>query len=135
MTRQEMFDKAYLGVIKQGGPAVQSSRGTVGLSCSYLSRDTGRKCAVGQLLTDLELIEVGGFVGGVGNLEADWPSLTILPKPEWLNYDNLSFLEEMQQVHDNQYHTDGDGYLGYFKGSMQDFAVRWELTVPELEQE
>jgi hypothetical protein len=47
MTPQEIFDKAVGGIVKQGKPGFDYSRGV----CSFYTRD-GAKCAVGQLIPD-----------------------------------------------------------------------------------
>lgn len=133
MTRQEMFNKAYLGVIKQGDPAVQSHPNTDGLMCSYLAPD-GRKCAVGHLMTEEELKVMGAFKGGVQDLADDWADC--LPRPEWLMGDkNLDFLSHLQDTHDNLMGYDGAEFVENYKYDMAKFASFYDLTVPELEQE
>lgn len=133
MTRQEMFNKAYLGVIKQGGPAVQSNPNTEGLMCSYLAPD-GRKCAVGHLMTEEELKVMGRFKGGVQDLADDWADC--LPYPEWLfGNENLDFLNHLQDTHDNLMDYDGAEFVDVYKYNMAKFAAFYNLTVPELEQE
>jgi hypothetical protein len=135
MTLQEMFNKAYLGVIKQGGPAAQRNPGTGGLQCSYLTSN-GLKCNVGHLMSEEQLAAMGGFMGGVESLHTDWRYTTSLPVPEWLmEREDRDFLAGLQDVHDNLMHYSGEEFVNYFKHDMAKFAYRYNLTVPELEQE
>jgi hypothetical protein len=133
MTRQEMFNKAYLGVIKQGGPAVQSNHNTDGLMCSYLA-PSGRMCAVGHIMTEEELKVMGAFRGGVQSLADEWADC--LAYPEWLlGNENLEFLNHLQDTHDNLMEYDGTDFVESYKSDMAKFAAFYNLTVPELEQE
>lgn len=50
MDRQEVFDTVVGGVLKQGGPSIDSTTRV----CRYLHHGTGRRCAAGQLLTPEE---------------------------------------------------------------------------------
>ncbi len=135
MTRQEMFNKAYLGVIKQGGPAVKHNHNTDFLMCNYLTSN-GLKCNVGHLMTEEELKAMGGFNGGVDSLYAQWEYDTDLPLPEWLmGRGDRIFLADLQEVHDKLMTYKGDEFLDYFKSDMAKFAAQYNLTVPELEQE
>jgi hypothetical protein len=133
MTRQEMFNKACLGVIKQGGPSVQTNPNTEGLMCSYLA-PSGSKCAVGHLMTEEELKVMGRFKGAVQDLAEGWADC--LPFPEWLVGDeNLDFLSHLQDTHDNLMDFEGAVFVSHFKSDMAKFAAFYSLTVPELEQE
>lgn len=131
MTRQEMFDKAYLGVIKQGGPAVQPNHNTGGSMCSYLTPD-GRMCAVGHLMTDEELKVMGIFKGGVFDLRDEWGE----DAPAWMQeQDDRDFLAAMQDAHDNLMGYEGREFVTNYMHDMEKVAAFYNLTVPELEQE
>lgn len=130
MTRQEMFNKAYIGVILQGGPSVKVAKDGC-RSYVYLERGTGRKCGVGQLLTDEELADVGSTIGSVFSLSDDWGVLSDKPKPAWLHSDELSFLSNLQDAHDNPYYLDGEAFIRRFKDDMGKLAKQYELTVPQ----
>ena len=130
MTRQEMFNKAYIGVILQGGPAVnRDARGN--LACTYLNKDTGRKCGVGQLLTDEELADVGSLIGSVFSLRDEWSQHSNKPIPDWLNEYQMSFLSNIQDAHDDPCFRYGVEYLEIFKADMEKLAKKFGLTVPQ----
>lgn len=130
MTRQEMFNKAYIGVILQGGPAVTlDSHG--GLTCSYLNKKSGRKCGVGHLLTDVELAEVGSFKGSVYDLRDEWDEISGGPLPAWLHEDEMDFLSSLQLAHDGPRDLDGADYITHFLREMDKVAKHYGLTVPQ----
>ncbi len=130
MTRQEMFNKAYIGVILQGGPSVTSDADG-SLSCAYLDGDTGRKCGVGHLLTDEELADVGSLKGSVFCLREEWYQISTKPIPAWLNTSHMSFLSNLQDAHDEAYYRDGADYITHFLKEMDKVAKDYELTVPK----
>jgi hypothetical protein len=127
MTRQEMFNKAYIGVILQGGPAIQYTGGP----CAYLAADTGRKCGVGHLLTDVELAEVGSFQGSVYDLQDEWDGISGEPLPVWLHNDDMDFLSDLQLAHDGPRDLDGADYITHFLREMDKVAKHYGLTVPQ----
>jgi len=105
---QELFNRAYLAIIKQGRPARTESR-----MCFYRHRD-GTKCAIGHLITDEEYLpEMEGY--GVQKL-----------------YDrglrpHLDLLHDLQQAHDQ---SSPDNFIPEFKQRMASIARRHNLDVP-----
>ena len=121
--RQDHFNKAYLGVIAQGEPAVDKATGR----CQYLS-ESGSKCNVGHILTDEELEKWGDFAGGVTHLCHE----KIGSKEHPIRSDK-DFYIDMQEVHDNLYTFTGSYFVGQFKQNMKLFAAKYKLEVPEHE--
>ena len=122
ISMQGAFDKAALGVIKQGWPAT-NDLGT----CAYYAKDpdTGvvRYCGIGHLLPDDETrIRWDNHVGAlmdysVSNDELNKVGLGHLP---------LKFLHELQRAHDGAQEA-GDDFLATFKAKMLAVAERWDL--------
>lgn len=108
--RQDHFNKAYLGVIAQGGPAYRkgSGEGDFG-GCMYLAPN-GNKCAVGHILTKKELEDFGDFIGGVRDL---WAQMRF-DYDHPFNSDN-QFYVCMQKVHDDLIDSSGEGFIHRFK--------------------
>lgn len=121
--RQEHFNKAYLGVIAQGEPAVDKATGR----CQYLS-ESGSKCSVGHILTEEELKLYGHCKGPVKDLYVAMGK----PKDHPLDTDR-PFYKDMQEVHDNLYTFTGSYFVGQFKQNMKLFAAKYKLEVPEHE--
>jgi hypothetical protein len=89
MTRQEIFDKALVAVLKQGEPAMTKSGG-----CDYWP-GTGKMCAVGLLLgEDVAKEWTDAGVGDVG--EVTRYKVTI---PDWV-VPELDLLMSIQVAHD-----------------------------------
>lgn len=119
--RQKHFNKAYLGVIAQGEPAIN------GALCSYLTT-TGSKCSVGHILTEDELKLYGHCKGPVRDL------YVAMGRPEdHPFYTDRSFYEDMQEVHDNLMYESGAEFVSSFKQNMKLFAAKYKLEVPEHE--
>ena len=113
MTKQEIFDKAYLGVLRQGGLATAPSGG-----CFY-SLD-GKFCAAGQLMTP----EQGDQLVGLGLNSAPFDranrALHLLPT------ELVPFVEQLQVAHDTVLTLDS------FAKKMKIIALENDLTVPEF---
>lgn len=93
--RQELFDRAVGGVIRQGGPSVDPITG----SCSYLGAD-GRRCAAGHLMDDdqIERVIEMGYNGR--------PISTVAGALEDLAEElgeEVTFAAFLQDCHDNAY--------------------------------
>jgi hypothetical protein len=115
MTQQEAFNKAYLGIIKQGGPAIIGTK-----SCRYRTID-GKKCGVGQLFPDSEYKE--GFEGKRANLIAGFvPSLARL---------NPHFLTNLQGAHDGAAGGPREFFITDFKQRMAYIAKQYKLEIPD----
>lgn len=133
MTPQEIFDKAFAGIVAQGKPAFSLESG-----CEYVKED-GSRCAVGVLL-DEETAKswTKGFVGSVEDLMYDFQreggttyGVTI---PQWV-FDNVELLEEMQVAHDQSarltYVGSPELWLGDFVDRMKTVAKTFGLKFPE----
>lgn len=119
--RQDHFNKAYLGVIAQGEPAINGSL------CSYLT-PKGSKCSVGHILTEEELKLYGHCKGPVRDLYVAMG----MPKDHPFDTDR-SFYEDMQEVHDDLMYERGAEFVSFFKRDMKLFAAKYKLEVPEHE--
>lgn len=110
MTKQEMFNKAYIGLASQGWKRCLE-RG----SCSY-GNDLGHRCAWGWVDTTLS----GDIMGPVRDLRDDGIGLAAS-----LSDDQLEFAGDLQACHDEA----SDGTL---KDAFRRFARRHRLAVPVL---
>lgn len=122
LSRQEMFNKAYNGVIEQGCQAYNHEMS----QCVY--RNGNQRCAVGHIMkgcipedsnlwahdgTVKDVLDVADAVGQ--ELPFDW--------------DDEKFLHEMQRVHDNL--VDDEDFVDNFKNRMSNFARKYDLVCPE----
>ena len=121
MTPQEMFDKAYLGVIQQGQKSLNSLGG-----CAYRGQNR-TKCGIGYLISD--------------NLAHAWDDLSQSSiwhlnrvkhplMPEFLKEHHL-LAKAIQQAHDA---ADPGNFVEDFKRNMACVAPAFRLTIPQLEQ-
>ncbi len=130
MNRQEIFNKAYLGVIAQGKPSVGSS-GT----CMYESRD-GSRCGVGMLIEDkslrqeLDSLNETGISLVVENIIGG--DSIFIDLPDWM-INEVDLLESIQEAHDAAAAIPQDDalFVGNYKSRMTDVAKNFNLTVPE----
>lgn len=118
MTRQEMFNKAYFGVIHQGAKSVRADE-----RCAYRGLN-GLKCGVGHLIDDAtakrwDKRESSAIIEILDNKK--------LKVPEWM-VGNKDFLSSLQWAHDEAW---AENFLAEFKGDMKDVAKKYHLTVPE----
>jgi hypothetical protein len=139
MTPQEIFDKAFAGIVAQGKPAFSLESG-----CEYVKED-GSRCAVGVLL-DEETAKswTGAHVGSIDDLMYDFRQyhsrmgekgttykLTI---PQWV-IDNAELLESIQDAHDASarftYVESPELWLENFVGRMKAVAKNYQLNLPE----
>ncbi len=67
--------------------------------CVYWDEDTGKKCAIGCLLTNKECTEIEGYGNVIGLMDGE-----VLP--ERLQDLDPSLLMDLQDVHDNKAPTD-----------------------------
>jgi hypothetical protein len=121
MTRQEMFNKAWHGVIAQGGPSMVDGH------CLYRGWN-GRKCGVGHLIGD-EVAHRWDMLkkSGVAFMSADMISKAGLAPSD------QQFLVDLQNAHDasgNHGSTDKQ-FIAEFIKSMADVATRYSLTIPD----
>lgn len=125
LTHQQLFDNAYIGVLKQGGPSVSSTG-----KCYY--RHLDRKCGVGHSLPD-ELyrpeFDTGAETAILGLIK-EYPEVR-----NHFQYIDLDFLIELQGVHDDSARHAGlyDPLFEHcFKENMKKLAHAYGLTIPTL---
>jgi len=125
LTRQEIFDKAYLGIAAQGFVMSQQNLGR----CAYRGAH-GLKCAIGQLIPDDRYdpkMEIGiSVLGEAGNTQIDkiWNQFPIFQ--ELIGEGDLRFAKWLQAAHDNGYTPEN------MKEELTQFADRNNLTIPEI---
>lgn len=134
MTPQEAFDRAYLGVMKQGALAKS------GRVCVYYNSDNGARCGIGHVVT-LECAKqlTDGWVEDIdsalidrredGELDSSYATNGARMAREELAGLDVDWLAGLQASHD------GAGNLEEYDRSMREFADREGLTVPSLEVE
>lgn len=131
ITKQEIFDRAYLGLASQGFQRCTVSAKGVELYCAYSSGD-GRHCAWGWVDTTLGP-EVEGAVSN------DIPGLAMMLRALGRG-DIIRFGQELQNAHDRPAGFDYDALSGCrpmsvaeaVRGSLEAVARNHGLTVPEL---
>jgi hypothetical protein len=134
LTKQQMFDKAYLGVIAQGGPSMNEIESL----CLY--RDTGRnrRCGVGHVITDEAYdpeIENIGVNALIEDTNADSPKLERALAASGVDVDDdgvMDFLRDMQSAHDTAAGESTELFIGSFEHRMAIVATTHALTVPEV---
>lgn len=133
---QVMFNRAYLGVLAQGGPSIDASIGW----CLYRS-DCGRKCSIGHNIPD-DRYRLG-FEHKDVSLLLDVRPMPI-PELEYLTAYQLMaiqpFLGALQRSHDgpapdvgavvDDVDVEDHEYIFIFKKDMAALALRYGLTVP-----
>jgi hypothetical protein len=115
MTRQEIYNKAYLGLASQGW--VQSINDME--LCQYRSGD-GRKCAVGWLIPD-DKYEKSMENTGIGQLirYREFDCIAELAHEE-------RFLSQLQSAHDEEHIPDN------MKARFEAIAIEWGLEIPKV---
>ena len=139
LTRQEMFDRAARGVLKQGVRCVVKNTGSSKMSCAYRDAE-GNHCGVGHMLADLpDDHPVWSYGSIVSRLCTAYPDVS-----ELLNFaENHRFLDAMQIVHGmaGERLTDGSTLesvrqldVKKFKESMRVKAEYYDLNADILDE-
>lgn len=118
MNQQEIFDKVFTHIMKQGKPALNSKG-----ECVYRGKN-GLTCAAGCLIDDEQYspqMEGTTFVGASTIMQG----IT----PEWMKEEQM-FICQLQNAHDTA--ADCDDFLGRFRTYTKILAEEYELTVPEV---
>lgn len=116
---QDHFNKAYLGVIAQGKPSLNSTD----RYCVYRAPD-GSKCAFGHLLKSKDYCKSMDYAGGQS-------ASTAIDTYNLKGFDdNLDFYDSLQQCHDNA--ADDHDFVASFKNRMAVLAKDYGLTVPVI---
>jgi hypothetical protein len=114
-TAQELFDKAYLGLITQGKQAWDAG-------CKYRTKD-GLKCSIGFMIDDA----TAQHWDQIGTLDEIKFHVDPEDLPDWV-LPNFPLLEDLQSVHDSL--MDEDDFLPDFKRDMAKVAEKHGLKVP-----
>lgn len=125
MTKQEIFDKVWCGILAQGQPSMDESD----RFCMYRGAD-GRKCAAGHLIDDehyhrnLELVAVdfGYFNNEV--VEALQNSIGTLDN------ELVVLIRELQIAHDTSSSERAANFVSSFQARAEGVATRFGLNVP-----
>ncbi len=137
MNKQEIFDKAYIGIIKQGKPSM-TPLGT----CKYETKD-GSRCAVGMLIDEAELrksmdsFEPSGISDIIHKVtDEDGDSVSDLKLPAWIINEN-ELLTDIQGAHDFAGRDiledkERSEFLPEFTERMKKIALNYGLNVPEV---
>lgn len=119
MNRQELFDKAVTGILKQGGPSVDSDCMN---GCVYRGPH-GLRCAIGHLIEDETLLEE---TCGISNLLLRRPAVREALGVE--GTDDERFLCDLQSCHDMPSGiAQPEEYIRRFRDHATAFAVRYGL--------
>lgn len=129
MNKQEMYERAFRGVMGQGGPGADDD------SCAYVNKsgDKEFRCAVGHVVTDPMIYDVDHLDDIIR-----WALPKVEPPTTW---DAIhGFMWDLRQAHDESFTQvlnefgwrkfDNARFLELFKGKMIDFAGTHGLTVP-----
>lgn len=116
MTNQEIFDRAYLGVIAQEEPCLNPT-----LDCVYWF--DGKMCAIGHAVGEEKAKEfANGYHLGYPK-QSDIGAALKQKKP------NFVFLSQIQHAHDR---SDKSDFLNDYKEQMSKIAEQYGLTIPSV---
>ena len=146
MTPQEMFNKGFLGVVKQGKPAYvfgsHPKTGYIGANCAYrVESEPDTKCAVGHIIDGLipensPIWYLNGGIDEIRDREARFEEG--LEGLEFLeNYKDFALAQEMQLCHDSgaeRYHRTKDSkeFIENYTDEMTELAESYGLEMPVL---
>lgn len=121
MTKQEMFDKVYIGLLNQKFERSMKNDGKMS-SCAYRG-DGGMKCAAGHLIPDEEYkSDMDYFSSTIMQLRSEG----LLPRCfQSLSEDDLLFVQELQIAHDSSYTPSAMKY------AIEEVAAKHNLTIPK----
>lgn len=123
MTPQEMFDKAYLGVIQQGSKSIKPNGG-----CAYRGQ-SGDKCGIGHLIPD----DLAKAWDRRSNSSISYIQPTkAYPIPDFI-LNNRALACALQGAHDACDGFDHHAFISDFKYRMALVARDYKLTIPQLE--
>lgn len=143
LTLQQCFDKAYLGVVRQGRP----SRSSVAENGCLYRGPENTKCAVGHLILDEHLGTLVEDNPACPMGPEHWPSIDL-----WLEnlkggslvlvqalknsdvpFEALTMLHDLQNAHDRSEYQTPAIFLREFKERAATVAKNHKLAVPEIE--
>ena len=129
LTRQEMLNKAYIGVLTYGYSAATSADGLYRVACKYRLDGTAEgviRCGVGHLIPD-EM-----YTPELEDMAIDDDPNTDIAR--LFNPDDLEFLGNLQQIHDDAASMAYNGEVApddRFKRDMRKLAAKYDLEMPE----
>ena len=124
MTPQEMFDKAYLGVIQQGSKSQNALGG-----CAYRGQ-SGNKCGIGHLIPD-ELAKA--WDKRINSSISQIKATKAYPIPDFIK-NNKALACALQEAHDSSINYEHRVFINEFKFRMEQVAKDYKLTIPQLEK-
>lgn len=120
-SRQEMFNRAYLGLKSQGFQRAHS----LADGCLYLM-DDGKRCAWGWVDPEGTVNQWGQpMVGSVTTLASRGCGIAA-----GLGLDDMEFAMDLQEAHDRTDLWPADGRMA---GALAKFAAKYGLTIPTSE--
>jgi hypothetical protein len=131
MNRQEIFNKAYLGILAQG----QCSTNVAG-GCVYRNKD-GMACAVGQLIDDdtaklwdsQDDTSICAIYHNAQPDDEDEGSGLVMP--DWV-CSNIELLDKIQSAHDVlREYKNPESFRIHWKTLMADVAEIYKLEIPQ----
>lgn len=130
MTPQEIFEKAYISVVKQGCPSLKhSTTVATAMICAYRG-DGGTACGVGHLIDD-ETAREWDMIGAIDDVIAQLEDHL----PYWV-ISNARLLQQIQYAHDFAEAEERTGspenFTQLFKDKMSLVANQFTLTVPDI---
>jgi hypothetical protein len=133
LTNQEMFDKAYVGIVKQGRPAYTICPETGDVHCVYLASD-GDMCAFGHIMDGIVDKDSPRWNSKQGVYGSDLGSL-FDGVPEHGSPHYLASC--IQTAHDkpaDAYASNKDGavFIEAYKKEMATIAKSYNLVVPTI---
>lgn len=124
--RQAILESTTMAIVTQGGPSVEPTPDSYGLTCVYRS-PSGRKCAIGHLIADefYEPCLEGKTVTMI--YQVIERSLQVKLCPE-----DIAFLNCLQQAHDVVAPSDQWSlFWKLWRERLEMLCESWELRFPE----
>lgn len=121
MTPQEMFNKAYIGVVTQGGPSIDKDEN----KCMYRGKG-GAKCGIGHLIDD-ETANTwdSQLLSSIGSIVLE--DNVFVPK---FIKENIDLAVKIQQAHDTA--TVYSNFTKGYKREMSEVSKKFNLTTPVM---
>jgi hypothetical protein len=137
LSAQEIFDLAYVGVMKQGRSSVAELVPGVGPTCAYMSEDGEARCAAGHVLAkvlegetelfDQSDVAIHSLLCELGLYSHAYDAPVDIPE--------IQLMTAMQKAHDNAHGEwiRGGDFCEEYSSRMQNIAELFEVEVPQLD--
>jgi hypothetical protein len=125
MTPQEIFDKAYIGVVKQGKKSINAVS-----DCAYYVGKNLR-CGVGHLLSESAAKAFDSCARR--DLETDIESILDAKASKYIGpwmEENRELIVDVQRAHDNVSDF-SSAFVEFFKSNMKSVAEKHKMNVSE----